>query len=237
MIKLENVSYKVNNKYILKDINLEIEDKEFVVLTGQNGSGKTTLLKIIMGLIKPTTGKIYFNNKDITNMSINDRNELGISFAYQIPVTFKGITIHELFSISKGNYVTFDETKDVLSKVGLCARNYIQRNFSSELSGGELKRLEIATILIKNNDFLMFDEPEAGIDLWAYKDLIQTFKDLKRKHKTILIISHQEKMLAISDRVIILNKGELEKEKNKKIVLTNLKLKKIVKKCGGNYCE
>lgn len=218
MLKLENIIYKKNGKTILDNINLNIESGKLFVITGPNGSGKSTLAKIIMGLIKPTNGKIILNDKDITNLPIHERANLGISYAFQTPVTFKGLTVKNLFDAVKKD-TEFETIKSYLRKVGLCAREYINRDFDDTLSGGERKRIEIALILYKNGILNIFDEPEAGIDLWSFDNLIKIFKN-KNKNKTTIIISHQEKILKQADEFIILNNGKIS---NNRHFLKNIK--------------
>ena len=218
MLKLENITYKKNGKTILDNINLNIESGKLFVITGPNGSGKSTLAKIIMGLIKPTNGKIILNDKDITNLPIHERANLGISYAFQTPVTFKGLTVKNLFDAVKKD-TEFETIKSYLRKVGLCARECINRDFDDTLSGGERKRIEIALILYKNGILNIFDEPEAGIDLWSFDNLIKIFKN-KNKNKTTIIISHQEKILKQADEIIILNNGKIS---NNKHFLKNIK--------------
>ena len=225
MLKLENITYKKNGKTILDNINLNIESGKLFVITGPNGSGKSTLAKIIMGLIKPTNGKIILNDKDITNLPIHERANLGISYAFQTPVTFKGLTVKNLFDAVKKD-TEFETIKSYLRKVGLCAREYINRDFDDTLSGGERKRIEIALILYKNGILNIFDEPEAGIDLWSFDNLIKIFKK-KNKKKTTIIISHQEKILNIADEIILLNNGKIIDKGPKENMLPKLLDKKV----------
>ena len=210
MIELVNVSYEKDNKKILDNINIKFDDN-FTVITGPNGSGKSTLAKIIMGILKPTSGKVLFNGEDITNMSIDKRAKAGISFSFQQPVKFKGITVYDLIKLASNNELDFTSCCDVLSKVGLCAREYITREVDDTFSGGELKRIEIASIMVRDSKVNIFDEPEAGIDLWSFNNLIKVFKELREKNncKTI-IISHQERIINIADKVILLQDGKVE---------------------------
>lgn len=210
MIKLENVSFKKGNKSILKNINLEFMDNKLYAITGPNGSGKSTLAKIIMGIEKPTEGKIYLNDIDITNLSIDERAKLKISYAFQQPITFKGITIHDLLKIAIKKEIDKKEACEYLSKVGLCAKEYIDREINNTLSGGELKRIEIASILATNPKIAIFDEPEAGIDLWSFQKLTNVFKSLKEEICGInIIITHQEKILNMADEIILMNDGRI----------------------------
>ena len=212
MLKLENVSYLVsekdNDKDILKNINLDFLKGKIYVITGPNGSGKSTLVKLIMGILSPTEGKIVFNDKDITNLKINERAGLGIAYAFQQPVTFKGLKVRELLNIASNKDNDFNTLCDYLSKVGLCAKDYINRSLDDKLSGGELKRTELAMVLARNALVNIFDEPEAGIDLWSFENLTKVFKELK---STTIIVSHQTKILEIADTVILLKEGKVEK--------------------------
>jgi Fe-S cluster assembly ATP-binding protein len=213
MLELKNISYSVESEGkkldILKNINLKIEDR-FVAITGPNGSGKSTLAKVIAGIIKPTQGQVIFDGKDITDMSVTDRAKAGISFAFQQPVKFKGITVRDLVTIAAGEKLTFNEVCAVLSEVGLCARDYVDREINSSLSGGELKRIEIATLLARGTKLSIFDEPEAGIDLWSFNSLIKVFEQISESIQgNIIIISHQERILEIADKIVLLTAGEI----------------------------
>ena len=211
MLKLENISYKVEEKTILDNISLEI-DERFVAITGPNGSGKSTLAKIIAGIIPATSGKIYLDGEDITELSITDRAKKGISFAFQQPVRFKGITVMDLISLASGKKLSVTDACAYLSEVGLCARDYIKREVDGSLSGGELKRIEIAMINARGTKLSVFDEPEAGIDLWSFQNLIKVFEKMYEKNKgSILIISHQERILDIADKIIVLKAGIIDK--------------------------
>lgn len=210
MIKLENVSFKKGNKSILKNINLEFMDNKLYAITGPNGSGKSTLAKLIMGIEKPTEGKIYLNDIDITNLSIDERAKLKISYAFQQSITFKGIAVHDLLKIAIKKEIDKKEACEYLSKVGLCAKEYIDREINNTLSGGELKRIEIASILATNPKIAIFDEPEAGIDLWSFQKLTNVFKSLKEEICGInIIITHQEKILNMADEIILMNDGRI----------------------------
>lgn len=227
MLELKDICFSVKEngkiKQILKNINLTIEDDMFFVITGPNGSGKSTLAKIIMGINKPTSGKIIFNGKDITHLSITERAKLGISFAFQQPVKFKGITVKDMISLATNKEATVADACKYLSDVGLCARDYIDRDIDDSLSGGELKRIEIATIIARASKLTIFDEPEAGIDLWSFNSLIKTFKNLKNKYKCgFIIISHQERILDIADKIIILSNGEVSTIGKKDEVISKL---------------
>lgn len=227
MLQLENISYSVTDesgktKNILDNISVEIDDR-FVAVTGPNGGGKSTLAKIIAGIYKPTSGKIYVDGEDITDLSVTDRAKKGISFAFQQPVRFKGITVMDLITLAAGRKLTVNEACDYLSEVGLCARDYIKREVNGSLSGGELKRIEIATVLARETKFSVFDEPEAGIDLWSFNNLIQVFKNMHEKtNGTILIISHQERILDIADKILVISEGKILRYGKKNEILPAL---------------
>ena len=209
MLEFKNVSYRVGDKDILKNVNLEISDR-FVAITGPNGSGKSTLAKLVSGIIQPTEGRIYMDGKDITEMSVTERAKSGISFAFQQPVRFKGITVKQLISLAAGKNTSVSDACAYLSEVGLCAKDYINREVDGSLSGGELKRIEIAMINARGTSLSVFDEPEAGIDLWSFNNLIKVFEKMhERTHGTIMIISHQERILNIADKIIFLAGGEV----------------------------
>lgn len=214
MLELKNISFSAENedgvKEILKDISLKIEDG-FVAITGPNGGGKSTLAKIIAGIITPTSGQILLDGEDITGLSITERAKKGISFAFQQPVRFKGITVHDLIRLAAGKDIGISEACDYLSQVGLCARDYIGREVNASLSGGELKRIEIATVLARGTKVSLFDEPEAGIDLWSFSNLIRVFENMReRLGGSIIIISHQERILNIADKVAVISAGRLK---------------------------
>ena len=210
MLELKNISFIRDNKKILNNINLKIDSNKFIAITGPNGSGKSTLAKIIMGIEKPDSGEIIFQGTNITNMPINERAKLGIGFAFQQPVKFKGLTVKDLIDISAGNTISMKEACDYLADVGLCAKEYISRPIDGKLSGGELKRIEIAMLTAKNSTLTIFDEPEAGIDLWSFNNLINVFEKMKTtSNNTILAISHQERILNIADEIIVLKNGEI----------------------------
>lgn len=232
MLKLENISYEIEGKKILDDVNLEVDDR-FVAITGPNGSGKSTLLKVIMGIIVPTSGKVFMDGEDITNLSITERANRGISFAFQQPVTFKGLKVRDLLELTGDQE---EKKKDrltracnVLSEVGLCAKDYIDRDIDDTLSGGEMKRIEIAMAAARGTELTLFDEPEAGIDLWSFQNLIKVFKKLYRDTKgTIMIISHQERILNIADKIIYLEDGKVRDYGERNEVLEKMRLEKEV---------
>lgn len=226
MLELIDVSFNVDSdlgkKEILKNVSLKIDEK-FVVVTGPNGSGKSTLAKIIMGIEKPTSGRILFYGKDITNMSITERAQEGIGFAFQQPVKFKGIRVKDIISLAVGREVSLEEACEYLSKVGLCAEEYVDRELNNSLSGGELKRIEIAMIMARRTSLSILDEPEAGIDLWSFNKLIDIFEDMSQDNKgSILIISHQERILNIADKIIVLDDGRIDRIGDKEEVLPSL---------------
>ena len=222
MIEFKNVSYSVAGKDILKDVNIRIDDR-FVAITGPNGSGKSTMAKLIAGIIRPTSGKIYMDGLDITDMSITERANSGISFAFQQPVRFKGITVKDLISLAAGKKTSVSEACSYLSEVGLCAKDYVNREVDGSLSGGELKRIEIAMINVRGTKLSVFDEPEAGIDLWSFNNLIKVFRTMyERTHGTILIISHQERILDIADKIVVIAGGEVTAYGTKSEILPDL---------------
>ena len=210
MLEVKNLCYQVETngktKIILDNINFKVNTNNLVVITGQNGSGKSTLAKILMGILKPTSGRIVFNGQDITSLDITERAKLGIAYAFQQPVVFKGITVKKMLDIASGRENTISEACAILSNVGLCARDYIDREINGKLSGGELKRIELAMIVARNAKLNICDEPEAGIDLWSFDSLVNLFK---KKQATNIIISHQNRIIEIADSLILLNAGKL----------------------------
>lgn len=222
ILELKDICFERDNKKILDRINLKIELGKFIAITGPNGSGKSTLAKIIMGIEKPDSGKIIFDGKDITAMPINERAKLGISFGFQQPVKFKGITVYNLLKMSSNKEITKKEACDILATVGLCAKEYIDREVNSSLSGGELKRIEIATVALRETKLTIFDEPEAGIDLWSFNNLIEIFQKMSDRTKgTTIIISHQEKILNIADKIVLMKAGKIEKVGKTNEILKN----------------
>lgn len=240
MLELRNVSFEVtdeknSNKEIIKNISLEIPDNEFVVITGPNGGGKSTLARLIAGIERPTSGRIFMDGEDITDMSITDRAKKGIGYAFQQPVKFKGIKVIDLIRLATGKSISTADACKYLSAVGLCARDYIDREVNSSLSGGELKRIEIATVLAKASRISVFDEPEAGIDLWSFQNLIEVFGNMHEKihDSSIVIISHQERILNIADRIVVIKDGEIENVGSKEEILPGLMEKSIaVSECS-----
>ena len=227
MLELQHISFSAPEESggkteILNDISLKISER-FVAITGPNGSGKSTLAKIIAGIITPTSGRILLDGEDITDLSITERARKGISFAFQQPVRFKGLTVKDLISLAAGEKISVAAACAYLSEVGLCAKEYINREVNASLSGGELKRIEIAEILARGTKLSVFDEPEAGIDLWSFNNLIQVFRNMhERTHGTILIISHQERILNIADKVVMIADGKIAAEGKKEDVLPKL---------------
>ena len=226
MLELKDISFQVNDetadKEILKNINLKIEDR-FVAITGPNGGGKSTLAKLIAGIVTPTSGQILLDGEDITGLSITERARKGISFAFQQPVRFKGLTVKDLITLASGKDISISQACSYLSEVGLCAKDYIGREVNDSLSGGELKRIEIAMIIARGTKLSIFDEPEAGIDLWSFNNLIQVFENMYQKITgSILIISHQERILNIADRIIVIADGEVSTAGSREEVLPKL---------------
>lgn len=228
MLELRNLSFQVTDeksarKEIIKDVSLILKDHQFIAITGPNGGGKSTLAKLIMGIEQPTSGQILFNGTDITHMSISERAKQGISFAFQQPVRFKGIKVKDLITLAAGSKLSTAGACEYLSKVGLCARDYINRDVDGSLSGGELKRIEIATIIARNTPLSVFDEPEAGIDLWSFSNLIKVFEELHAKTtNSLIIISHQERILNIADEIVVIANGTVKSQGRREDILPEL---------------
>ncbi len=224
MLELKDITYEADDmsKEILRGVSLTIDDK-LVAITGPNGSGKSTLAKIIAGILTPTSGKIYLDGEDITALSVTERANKGISFAFQQPVRFKGITVKDLISLATGKKTTVSEACNYLAEVGLCARDYIDREVDASLSGGELKRIEIATVLARGTKLSVFDEPEAGIDLWSFQSLIAVFEKLRERTKgSIVVISHQERILNIASKIVLVKDGKVERQGTRDEMLPTL---------------
>ena len=227
MLELKDITYQVSDdnvtKNIINHLDLSIGDGKFVVITGPNGGGKSTIARLIMGVNNITSGQILFDGTDITDKNITERANLGISFAFQQPVHFKGIRVIDLLRMASGKQISVSEACEYLSKVGLCAKEYIEREINSSLSGGELKRIEIATVLARGTKSSIFDEPEAGIDLWSFQNLIQVFENIRESIKgTVLIISHQERILEIADEIVLIEDGKVKKQGTKDEILPEL---------------
>ena len=227
MLEIKDITYQVeeNNQKIniIDHLNLNIEDGKFVVITGPNGGGKSTLAKLIMGVNEITTGQMIFDGEDITKKSITERANLGISYAFQQPVHFKGIKVIDLLRLAAGEKLSVSAACEYLSKVGLCAKDYVNREVNASLSGGELKRIEIATVLARGTKFAVFDEPEAGIDLWRFQNLIRVFENIRESiNGTILIISHQERILSIADEIVVIEDGHVKKQGTKEEILPEI---------------
>jgi len=232
MLELKNIAYTVeqngNAHQILNDVSLKIEKGKILVITGPNGSGKSTLAKLLMGIIQPTSGQILLNGQDITACSVTERARMGIGYTFQQPPRFKGITVKKLLEIAADKKLTDDECCDYLSQVGMCAKDYLKREADASLSGGEMKRIEIATQLIKGAEFTVFDEPEAGIDLWSFTMLVDTFNTLKQKgDRGLIIISHQEKLIQMADELLVLSEGRITKKGQAEAVLDQIQCHKI----------
>ena len=228
MLELKNISFSAEsdgkNVEIIRDISLTVEDDKFIVITGPNGGGKSTLAKLIAGIEKNTAGSFIFDGEDITDKNITERAKMGIGFAFQQPVRFKGMTVVDLLRIAAGKNLSVSEACEYLSEVGLCAKDYIDREINASLSGGELKRIEIATVLARNVKLAIFDEPEAGIDLWSFNNLIRIFEKMRSecKGRSIVVISHQERILNIADEIIVIADGRIAKKGSRDEILPEI---------------
>ena len=238
MLEIKDICFEREHKKILEHISLVLDETKFYVITGPNGSGKSTLAKIIMGIVKPDSGQILLNGEDITHLSVDERAKKGVGFAFQSPVRFKGLTVYDLLKIAVNKEISKKEACSILAKVGLCAKEYVDREVDSSLSGGELKRIEIATVMARNPKVAIFDEPEAGIDLWSFQNLTEVFKDLEKLSKGItLVISHQERILQIADEIILLEKGKIKSIGKKEEMLSLLFEEQNCCRKEGGCCE
>lgn len=223
MLTLENISFAIEGTYILKNISLTVRDNAFTVITGPNGGGKSTLAKIIMGIEQPTSGTICFNGIDITDKSIAQRAQMAIGYAFQQPPRFKGMSVQRLLTLAHGEILSKDACCEILSSVGLCANDYIDRDVDASLSGGEVKRIEIASLIARNLKLSIFDEPEAGIDLWSFAKLVETFHKLQKEHRqSIILISHQERIMELADEIVIIEQGSIARKGAKDEILPTL---------------
>ena len=241
MLELKNISFLVDaegkDKEIIRDISLTVPDRKLVVVTGPNGGGKSTLAKLIAGIEKPTDGRIFYNGEDITELGVTERAQKGIAYAFQQPVRFKGIRVLDLIRIAAGKTLSVSDACQYLSSVGMCARDYVDREVNASLSGGELKRIEIATVLARKATLSVFDEPEAGIDLWSFRNLTEVFRQMRDdiRDSSILIISHQERILEIADEIIVLKDGQVEKQGTRDEVYPNLMINEKAAVCEGPF--
>ena len=236
MIEIKNLSYQVETENgsvsILKNVNLSIGQQKFIVITGPNGSGKTTLVKAVMGLVKPTSGTIHFKGREITDKSITERARMGISYGFQHPPRFKGLRVIDLLETASGKPFTTEECCHYLTRVGLCSRDYVEREIDAGLSGGELKRIEIASVLARNSQCMIFDEPEAGIDLWSFSQLTETFKRMQAEATaTLIIISHQERIIELADEIILVSGGEIKEHGARDEILPHLGMETLKACC------
>jgi len=233
MLELKNLNYTIDNKKIVNDVSYSFEKGNIYIITGPNGGGKTSLGKLITGLYQTNGGSITYDGKDITKLSISDRAKMGISYAFQTPVYFKGLTVGNILSLSSKNN-DLKTQYDLLANVGLCGRDYIDRDLDDRLSGGEIKRIELASVLAKpKTEIYIFDEPEAGIDLWSFKEIIRIFKQLRKQNKTIIIVSHQERILMLSDYILLVKDGKIAKEGPTSEILPTLIQPVKLKNCNG----
>ncbi len=223
MLDISHLAWSPEGEGVIRDINLHVDDGKMVVVTGPNGGGKTSLAKLIAGINQPSSGRIFFNGEDITNLNITERAKRGIAYAFQQPVRFKGLTVQDLLDTAAGRTLDEAETCELLGRVGLCANEYKDRELNASLSGGEIKRIEIASVLARQAQLLIFDEPEAGIDLWSFTKLVETFNELRQTKKgTLLVISHQERILEIADEIVVVAGGYVRESGDRKVVLPAL---------------
>lgn len=236
MLELKNVSFTVGdgnkNLEIIDNVSLTVNDGEFLVITGPNGGGKSTLARLIMGIEQPTSGQILLDGKDITNLSVTERARLGVGYAFQQPPRFKGLTVRRLLSLAHGSNLPEDECCAYLTNVGLCSREYLNREVDTSLSGGEVKRIEIATLMARQLSLAIFDEPEAGIDLWSFSMLVETFKTMSRRsHKSVVIISHQERIMQLADNIVVVADGAVRSYGKKDEIFPQL-MSELSENCG-----
>lgn len=236
MLELKNISFKVGDtgseQLILDDISFTLDENRFLVITGPNGGGKSTLARIIMGIEKPTSGQIFLNGQDITDLGVTERARLGVGYAFQQPPRFKGLTVRRLLSLAHGSDLPEDECCAYLTNVGLCSREYLNREVDTSLSGGEVKRIEIATLMARDLDVAIFDEPEAGIDLWSFSVLVDTFRNLcKDRHKSVILISHQERIMQLADDILVVANGKIHSFGPKAEIFPKL-MQEFDKDCG-----
>ncbi|NLO46407.1 MAG: ATP-binding cassette domain-containing protein [Clostridiales bacterium] len=227
MLEVKNLSFTVNDGgkelFIIDDVSFTLDGGKFLVITGPNGGGKSTIARLIMGIEKPSSGKIIFNGRDITDLSITERSRAGIGYAFQQPPRFKGLTVRKLLSLAHGSDLPEDECCSYLTNVGLCSREYLNREVDASLSGGEVKRIEIATLMAKELGLAIFDEPEAGIDLWSFTMLVESFRSLcKGRHNSVILISHQERIMKIADEIIVIANGTVRTQGARDDVLPKL---------------
>ena len=232
MLEIKNLTYEIQDqgqaRKILDDVSLQIEKGKILVITGPNGSGKSTLAKLMMGIIKPTEGQILLDGEDLTKMSVTDHARKGIGYTFQQPPRFEGITVKNLLDTAAGRNMSEEESCEYLAEVGICAKDYLNREADASLSGGEMKRIEIATQLLRNSEYTIFDEPEAGIDLWSFSMLVETFNRLKAKgERGLIIISHQEKLIQMADEIMVLSEGKISKKGRAEVVLNQLRCDKM----------
>ena len=238
MLELKDISFLVDakgqGKEIIRSVSIAVPDRKMIVITGPNGGGKSTLAKLIAGIEKPTGGRIFFGGTDITEKNVTERAQMGIAYAFQQPVRFKGIRVLDLIRIAAGKTVSVSEACEYLSAVGLCARDYVDREVNASLSGGELKRIEIATVLARHAKLSVFDEPEAGIDLWSFRNLIDVFRHMREtiEDSSILIISHQERILNIADEIVVIRDGRVERQGPREEIYPTLQ---SVPQCEGPF--